>query len=307
MNQLPKYVLITAAKNEAQHVGNTINSVIQQTHLPVRWAIVSDSSTDETDNIIKKNAGNYPLISYLRKEKKSQYSFTSKIDALKMALEHVRQVDFDFIGIIDADITFENNYFEKLFKHINKNPYLGVCGGWIYEYQNEKFVPQKISFDSVAGAVQLFRKQCFEEIGELNFPPMPYGGEDAVLEFTAKMHGWKVQTFQDLTVQHHGIAGQKIDTVIKAKIKEGKRFYYLGYHSLFYTMRSINRIMIPPYLIGSILNLYGFFRAKGTDNVHTSPEMTAFIRKLQMDRLRKLIPIPFFTAKPAKDETQCVE
>ena len=49
--RLPAYVLITPARNEAQFIELTLRSMVAQTALPLRWVIVSDGSTDETDDI----------------------------------------------------------------------------------------------------------------------------------------------------------------------------------------------------------------------------------------------------------------
>ena len=48
------YVLITPARNEEAYIEKTIRSVISQTVLPKKWVIVSDGSTDQTDDIVKK-------------------------------------------------------------------------------------------------------------------------------------------------------------------------------------------------------------------------------------------------------------
>ncbi len=48
------YVLITPARNEAAFIEQTIRSVIGQTVLPLKWVIVSDGSTDSTNDILKK-------------------------------------------------------------------------------------------------------------------------------------------------------------------------------------------------------------------------------------------------------------
>ena len=50
------YVLLTAAKNEEDFIKKTIESVISQSILPVKWVIVSDASKDGTDDIIKEYA-----------------------------------------------------------------------------------------------------------------------------------------------------------------------------------------------------------------------------------------------------------
>ena len=54
MLTLPKYVLITPARNEAKFIELTLKSMVAQTVLPLKWVIVSDGSTDGTDDIVKK-------------------------------------------------------------------------------------------------------------------------------------------------------------------------------------------------------------------------------------------------------------
>ena len=54
MNTLPTYVLITPARNEAQFIELTIKAVVAQTIRPIRWIIVSDGSTDGTDEIVRQ-------------------------------------------------------------------------------------------------------------------------------------------------------------------------------------------------------------------------------------------------------------
>src|SRR4030095_7056049 len=48
------YVLITPARNEAAFIAKTLESVVAQTVLPKRWVVVSDGSTDGTDEIVTK-------------------------------------------------------------------------------------------------------------------------------------------------------------------------------------------------------------------------------------------------------------
>ena len=53
-HNLPTFVLITPARNEAAFIELTIQSVVGQTVLPLKWVIVSDGSTDGTDDIVKR-------------------------------------------------------------------------------------------------------------------------------------------------------------------------------------------------------------------------------------------------------------
>jgi glycosyltransferase involved in cell wall biosynthesis len=50
------YVVITPARNEKAFIELTIKSVVAQTVRPLRWVIVSEGSTDGTDEIVKKYA-----------------------------------------------------------------------------------------------------------------------------------------------------------------------------------------------------------------------------------------------------------
>ena len=52
------YMLVTPARNEAAFIERTIQSVIAQTVRPLRWVIVSDGSTDGTDEIVARYAAN---------------------------------------------------------------------------------------------------------------------------------------------------------------------------------------------------------------------------------------------------------
>ena len=60
------YVLITPARNEERHIENTIRSVIAQTVLPEKWVIVSDASTDKTDEIALRYAHQFNFIKLIR-------------------------------------------------------------------------------------------------------------------------------------------------------------------------------------------------------------------------------------------------
>ena len=47
------YVLITPACNEEKFIEKTLQSVVKQTVLPVKWVIVNDGSTDATSSIVR--------------------------------------------------------------------------------------------------------------------------------------------------------------------------------------------------------------------------------------------------------------
>ena len=54
MKALPTYVLITPARNEAKFIELTLQSMVGQIYRPLKWVIVSDGSTDGTDDLVRK-------------------------------------------------------------------------------------------------------------------------------------------------------------------------------------------------------------------------------------------------------------
>ena len=86
------YVLVTAAYNEEENIGKTIESVLSQSRLPNRWVIVSDGSVDRTDEIVQGFAQNNDFIRFLRVKRRPGRSFGAKVRALHAGNELLRDV-----------------------------------------------------------------------------------------------------------------------------------------------------------------------------------------------------------------------
>ena len=137
-----------------------------QTVLPNRWVIASDGSVDATERIVRDYAEKFEFIELLCVPNTLGRSFSSKVYALHAAMEKLAGVNYQFIGNLDADVTVETQYFEELLREFGRNPNLGLAGGYIHERHYEKFtVRAGNSVRSVAGAVQMFRRDCYESVG----------------------------------------------------------------------------------------------------------------------------------------------
>ena len=105
-----KYVLITPAHNEAAFIDKTLESVCAQTSPPERWVIVDDGSTDGTAEIVLSHANRYPWIELIRRPQRLDRSFAGKVQAFNAGLERAQSLQFDIIGNLDADLSFEPDY-----------------------------------------------------------------------------------------------------------------------------------------------------------------------------------------------------
>ena len=237
-------------------IEDTIKSVISQTLLPKKWVIASDASTDNTERIVKHYAMRYDFIELVRVEKSHSRSFASKVYALNAGLKKMSLSDCKFIGILDADVSFDESYFANLIAEFDTDPFLGLAGGFIYEERYGVFRTRSgNSIRSVAGAIQFFRRQCFESVGGIL--PLESGGEDWCAEVMARMKGWHVQAIPRLKVFHHKPTGTGAG-ILKYWYHQGFMDHSLGSHPLFAAIKCLKRLRAKPYVIGALARLTGF-------------------------------------------------
>ena len=278
------YVLITPAHNEAVFIENTIRSVINQKILPLKWIIVDDGSTDNTLEIAKNYQGKFEFIDIVTLERQSHRTFASKVRAFNSGFEKIKNLNFDFIGNLDADITFESDYYEKILSKFQKNAKLGIAGGDRYDYVNGEFEKVIRSSNSVSGAVQLFREKCFSEIK--GYRELDYGGIDAVAESMARFAGWEVQTFRDIIFHHHRRTGTAKNSILISYFRNGIKEYLIGYHPLFEFLRIASKVTSKPFLMGSLIWLYGFLWA--SIRRYNRPVPNEFVINLRAEQLQRL-------------------
>ena len=230
-----RYVLMTAARNEDAYIGKTLESVVTQTVLPKRWIIVSDGSRDHTDEIVGDYAARYPFITLIRRDGDKERNFGSKVRALSAAYSELKREECDYVGVLDADVSFDRNYFESLFECFDTNPQLGIGGGVLYELQKGRYEKVATSEDwSVSGPIQTFLRKCYDDIGE--YRPVRRG-IDAVAEVMARQKGYQVRAFPALKVIHHRKTGSQGMTLWKTSFALGAQDYRLGYDFFFFAAR----------------------------------------------------------------------
>ena len=281
-----KYVLITPARNEAEFIELTLKSVTEQETLPVKWVIVSDGSTDGTDDIVMKYAEKHTWIELVRMAERSERHFAGKVHAFNAGYARVKGLDYDIIGNLDADVSFGGDLFEFLLGKFAENPSLGVAGTAFIEDSRLKYDYNNFfNLEDVEGQCQLFRRECFEEIG--GYVPIKNGGIDVIPVYLARMKGWKTWTFTEKTYTHHRISGTGQGTAPGAFFRSGKKDYYLGGHPLWEILRCLYQMKSKPYIVGGLLLFAGYAWEFVKRAEYPVPaELVAFRRKEQMQRLR---------------------
>jgi biofilm PGA synthesis N-glycosyltransferase PgaC len=281
------YVLITPARNEGDLIEDTIRSVIAQTILPAKWVIVNDGSTDRTEEIVSRYLKGHPWVALLGMPERENRSFASKARAFNAGYLLLQDVSYDIVGNLDADITFEPDYFEFLLSRFADDPALGVAGTPFVE-GTEHYDFRYANIDHVSGACQLFRRECFMEIG--GYRPVKEGGIDWIAVTTARMKGWKTRTFVEKTCRHHRKIGTGTAGELARFFKHGKRDYLQGGHPLWQATRALFQLKKKPYLVGGILLLAGYvWGYVSRKRRPVSRALLQFYRREQMSRLKQIL------------------
>ena len=281
------YVLITPVRDEVKTIGITIESVLMQTRLPCEWVIVSDGSTDGTEEIITRAASQHPWIRLLALAPRPMRSFAAVVHNMTSGIGHLNCDRYHFIGLLDADVSFSTNYFEQLICRFKDEPALGLAGGVVIDIGlSRNHFPRNRA--DVPGAVQFFRRECFEKIGGLI--PIHEGGWDAMTCAMARMKGYHTRLFTDLIVDHLKPRNISEGGFLRRKWQMGIRDYVLGYHPLFEGVKCLSRLIDPPWFIGALAWWTGYCTADFQRRARiVDPDVVAHIQHEQSSRLRGLI------------------
>ncbi len=285
------YCLVTPAHNEAAHLARTADAVAAQTVPPLRWVIVDDGSTDDTARIAEEYAARVAFVSVIKRIRRAGggRDFASKVFAFECGCRELEGLGYDFIGNVDADVSFGPRLFEGLLAEFGRDARLGVAGGWVREPGRGGLRPRFGNSErDVAGSVQLFRRACFARIG--GFPPIACGGEDAAAQAIARMRGWRVRTFPHLVIDHHRPVPGGVVSGGAARFRQGVRDRALAYHPVFEVLKCVRRAAERPYLVGAAMRLAGYAWSclAGTER-GVPPDVARFIRGEQLRRIRALV------------------
>lgn len=278
------YVIISPVRNEAEHIGNTIESVISQTIQPAQWIIVDDGSTDQTGSIIKEAATRHRWIKDVhRRDRGVRLAGGGVMEAFYAGFNLLGSEQWQFLVKLDGDVTFETDYFERCFARFAQESRLGIAGGLICQLANGVLC-QESKADPVfhvRGATKIYRRECWEDIGGL----IEAVGWDTVDELKANMLGWSTRTLSDIKIVHHRPAGAAYGTWANW-VKNGRANYMVGYHPVFMLLKCISRLLKRPFLISAAGLAWGFMSGylRGVRR-GAEPEVVKYLQGEQMNRL----------------------
>jgi glycosyltransferase involved in cell wall biosynthesis len=286
-NPLP-YVLITPARNEERHIEKVIQSMIAQTELPIKWVIVNDGSTDTTASIVEPYLAKNNWIELVNLPAHRDRTFAAKVYAFNAGFERVKNLEYEVIGNLDSDLSFDPDYCEFLLSKFQEDPRLGVAGTIFREDGYSSATDSFEGQNHVAGGCQLFRRQCFRDIG--GYVPNKAGGIDWIAVTTARMMGWTTRSFREKSFFHYRSLGTAERSLLASTFSYGEKDYYLGGHPVWEFFRVGYRATKKPYLVGGVALYSGYLSAfLRRMKRPVSADLMRFHRKEQMSKLKMIL------------------
>jgi biofilm PGA synthesis N-glycosyltransferase PgaC len=292
-----RYALITPVRDEQDYIGGMIESMLAQTVLPAKWIIVDDGSADKTPEIIQSYIPDNPFLQLLRLSRNERRAPGGE-GAIGHALRQLAIADYEFLARFDADLLFEPNYIESILSEFQRDPRLGIAGGGLYIKQGTRLKPEKVPEYHVRGALKMYRRECFEQIGGITTQI----GWDTIDEVYAWTKGWRTKSFFNYRVIHRRPTGEGISAG-RIYFQRGKAEYYTWSAPLFVIAKCAKLMAEHRSLAKPLMFFTGF--ASGYLNRDPRLQDVAFRRTRRIQQLGRLCSamIPFDRRGPS-DGTQ---
>lgn len=277
------YYIVIPAHNEEAFISLTLQSLISQSNLPKKVVVVNDNSTDKTAEIVLEFAKKNPFITLVNKTSSAIHLPGSKvIQAFHKGFETLDD-DYDIIVKLDADLILPDNYFATIMEHFQKDPTIGMAGGFAYIEKNGEWILENLTDkDHIRGAFKAYRKECFKQIGNLK----PAMGWDTVDELLCNFYNWKVITDDSLIVKHLKPTGANYNKT--ARYKQGEAFYTLGYGFAITAIASAKLAVMKKKPLLFIDYIKGFWKAKAAKTpLLVTSEQAKFIRRYRLKKMKE--------------------
>jgi hypothetical protein len=236
------YAVVTPARDEFENITRLAESMTAQTRLPASWVIVDDGSEDGTVELGRRLSAEHPWIVLKTPEPATDGHLTEGRREGRDLLAFRRGADglpgpVDVVVKVDADTSFDPEYFDTLISRFEEQPDLGLAGGSCYELEDGEWRRVRVAGTHPRGASRAYRWACYEESHELE-PKMGWDGLD---EVQASLLGYRTTVFTEIGFRHHRPVGGRERNRLRASSVMGQASYYMGYRPSYLLLRALYR------------------------------------------------------------------
>lgn len=247
MSAVLTYAVVTPARNEADNLRRLADSLATQTEMPAAWIVVDDHSTDETAAVVRELQETMPWIVLTarparpgidRRERGRGASVVPSIHAGIDAIEHAPGV----LAKVDADISFETGYFERLLSVLEHDPTIGIASGTCLEFDEGEWKPRFQTGGMVWGAARAYRWECLQRV----LPLEERMGWDGIDVAKANALGWTTRVLFDLPFYHHRVEASRERSRWHGWAVQGEACHYMGYRPTYLVARTLHTMRRDP-------------------------------------------------------------
>ena len=279
------YAAVTPARDEADNLPRLAYALTHQTVLPSAWIVVDDGSQDSSRRLVEEVATVHPWVEVIdspgaqggdslalgRTQGRDVVAFNAGVAALEF--------EPDIVLKLDADVSFEPDFFERLLREFEADAQLGIAGGVCLEREDGTWREKFVTGDHVRGATRAYRWACLQAVS----PLVAQLGWDGIDEAKAAARGWHVRSIATLPFHHHRQVGRR-DGTRKSWESQGAAARFMGYRCSYFAVRCLYRATRDPRALAMLL---GWLKAAvRREPVYDDEEVTSYLRRQQ--RIREL-------------------
>jgi glycosyltransferase involved in cell wall biosynthesis len=246
--------LITPARDEADNLRRLGRCLIEQAVRPTTWIVVDNGSTDDTVGVVRAFAETQPWIRIFS----SPPAATAQPGQPIVRAFHAGLAELDPVDVVvklDADVSMDPDYFEKLLAAFAADPSLGITSGQCYEQRGDEWRPTHVTGSHVRGATRAWRWECLQAVLPLD-DTVPCV-EDLVDELKAAALGWRTGIVPRLRFYHHRSVGERDGGTSVRWSYQGRAAYYVGYRFWYLAARAGFRARANPAALSMISGYLG--------------------------------------------------
>ena len=275
-----RYDVITPARDEADCILRLARCLANQSVLPSTWVIVDNGSADGTDRVADELALAHPWIRVVHTP--GAHEATPGAPVVRAFHAGVAALDemSDVVVKLDADVSFDDDHFERLLDAFERDLSLGIAGPVCWEWDGADWTPVHVAAMQIRGASRAYRRECLEAL-----LPLPETmGWDGMDELKANVLGWKTGILDDLAFKHHRKVGERDGARHRRWVAQGRGARTMGYRGWYLVVRTLHHARRDPAALAMIWGYLTTPPARGDGLVE--PAVRAQLREQQ--RLRNL-------------------
>jgi poly-beta-1,6-N-acetyl-D-glucosamine synthase len=273
------YAIITPARNEAENLRLLAGCLQGRTRPPAQWVVVDNGSTDEAHEVVGSLAGATFEVSVLSLPGAATPTRGGPVIRAFHAGLAVLERRVHVVVKLDADITFEADFFDRLVGAFERDPSLGMASGSGFELEGGAWRQKHVTRDHVWGPTRAYRWSCLQQV----LPLEERQGWDQVDEAKARLAGWRTATLVDLPFYHHRLEGKRDGRRFRHWDSLGRSAHFNGYRPTYLIVRALRRAWQEPAALAMIC---GYLAAAVRRESQCDPAVRRTIRSEQ--RLRRL-------------------